>query len=274
MPSETLVGIKAPIVALVHHPLALETGLSDRRRDELLKSERDALSRADAIIVSSPLTARTLVSDYGVAADRVTIAEPGTEPAIRSRGTGMPFTMLAVGALIPRKGYPILIDGLKELGREDWQLTIVGSPDHDPLESNRIRERVLSSGLRSRVKIAGKVSAKDLQRLFAHADLFVMPSLYEGYGMVLAEAMAHGLPIVCTTGGAAAETAPDEAAIKVSPGDAEAFSEAIARVMGDKALCDAMSEAAWEAGRRLPRWSTSVAKIAKVLKNVKKKENA
>jgi glycosyltransferase involved in cell wall biosynthesis len=167
-----------------------------------------------------------------------------------------------------------MIDGLKALGRNDWQLTIVGSPDHDPAEANRIREQILASGLRSRVTIAGKVSAKDLQRLFAHADLFVMPSYYEGYGMVLAEAMAHGLAIVCTTGGAAGETAPDEAAIKVPPGDASAFAHAIARIMSDEALCDAMSEAAWEAGRRLPRWSATVSKIADVLKNVKKQENA
>lgn len=272
LPPGFLTGVQAPLVALVHHPLALETGLSHSRKRALLASERDALGVARAVIATSPMTARTLTRDYNVPGDKITVAEPGTEPAIRSTGTGMPFMMLAVGSLIPRKGYGVLIEALRQLDRQDWELTIVGSPEHDPAEANRLREMLLASGLRGRIKIAGRVPGKDLARLYARADLFVMPSLFEGYGMVLAEAMARGLPIVCTTGGAPAETVPDAAAIKVPPGDAAAFSAAVARVMGDEPLSDRMSAASWSAGLSLPRWPASVAKIAAVLKAVHKEQ--
>lgn len=256
------------IAALVHHPLAFETGVAPERRDQLMMSERAALAKASSVIATSPLTGRTLIEAFGVNPNHLTIAEPGTRAARRALGTGKPFTMLAVGSLIPRKGYNILVDALGHLTDADWRLVIVGSPDHDPVEANRLREQVLSSGLRSHIEIAGKVSNEKLQQLYAGADLFVMPSLYEGYGMVLAEAMARGLAIVCTTGGAAAETAPDAAAIKVPPGDDTALAQAIETVMRDTTVASALQAASWEAGCDLPRWPDSVEKIANVIKAI------
>jgi glycosyltransferase involved in cell wall biosynthesis len=95
-----------------------------------------------------------------------------------------------------------------------------------------------------------------------------MASLYEGYGMALAEALARGLPIVCTTGGAAGETVPDAAAIKVAPGDERGLAVAIARVVEDAGLRRALSEAAWEAGRRLPRWEDTARIVAGAIKGI------
>jgi glycosyltransferase involved in cell wall biosynthesis len=272
LPPGFLAGLEPPIVALVHHPLALETGLSDAREQQLIESERDALLHARAVVATSPLTARTLAANYAVPEARLSIAEPGTAPAERAIGTGMPFMMLAVGSLIPRKGYPVLIEALHRLEPDDWELTLVGSPEHDPAEANRVREQVLASGMRGRITIAGRLPGPDLAQLYARTDLFVLPSLYEGYGMVLAEAMARGLPIICTTGGAAAETVPDDAAIKVAPNDAVQLSSAIARVMADEALSDRLSDASWAAGQTLPRWPDTAAKVADVLKNIHKEQ--
>jgi glycosyltransferase involved in cell wall biosynthesis len=92
-----------------------------------------------------------------------------------------------------------------------------------------------------------------------------MPSLYEGYGMVLAEAMARGLPIVCTTGGAAAQTVPSSAALKVAPGDEAALTAAIRRVLDDAVLRRRMADASWDAGRRLPSWEDTARRIAAVI---------
>jgi glycosyltransferase involved in cell wall biosynthesis len=95
-----------------------------------------------------------------------------------------------------------------------------------------------------------------------------MASLYEGYGMVLAEAMAHGLPIVTTTGGAAAETVPDGAALKVPPGDAAALKVAIAQAIGDRALRRSLADAAFAAGAALPRWDDTARIVAAVIRDV------
>ncbi len=278
LPPDLVTEIASPIIALVHHPLALETGLEPHRKRHLQALERVALQHAAAVIATSPLTARTLVSDYGVDEDQLAIAEPGTVPALRATGTGDPLTMLAVGAIIPRKAYSILIDALAHLIEThdvamDWHLIIVGATDRDAQEANLVRERILASGLRRNITIAGEISARELSRLYARADLFVLPSLYEGYGMVLAEAMARGLPIISTTGGAAAETVPNAAAIKVSPADAVALGDAIATAMMDDERRAEMASASWTAGRRLPDWPDSAATIAAVIKSVAAGDN-
>lgn len=278
LPPEIVTAVRSPIIALVHHPLALETGLEPQRQRHLQACERVALHHAAAVIATSPLTARTLIRDYGVEEARLTVAEPGTVPALRASGTGTPFSILAVGALIPRKGYPVLVDALQHLTETrdapaEWHLTIVGATDRDALEPNLVRERILRSGLRRNITIAGEVSARELSRLYARADLFVLPSRYEGYGMVLAEAMARGLPVVSTTGGAAAETVPDDAAIKVPPDNAAALGDAIATVMADDKTRAEMANASWNAGRRLPDWPESASTIAAVIKSVLAADN-
>lgn len=263
--------LASPIIALVHHPLGFETGLAPARERQLLASERAALRHAKAVVVSSPLTARVLGDTFDVEAERVTIAVPGTAPATRSIGTGTPFQMLAVGSLIPRKGYAVLIEALAHLDG-DWHATIVGSPDHDLDEANRVREAVMASGRRGQITLAGQLPGADLARLYARADLFVMPSLYEGYGMVLAEALARGLAIVCTTGGAAAETVPDGAAIKVPPGDAAVLGAAIEALMRDPARRGEIAASSWAAGRDLPQWPETVRRIADVIKAVHREQ--
>ena len=274
LPPGFVAGLHSPVVALIHHPLAFESGLNAGRQELLKRCEREALRHAAAVIATSELTGRVLHTDYDVAATKLTVAEPGTEPAIRSTGTGAPLTMLAVGALIPRKGYAVLIEALSAIEEPAWQLTIAGALEHDPAETNRVREAIMASGRRRRITIAGRVSDNQLARLYADADLFVLPSLYEGYGMVLAEALARGLPIVSTTGGAAAETVPDDAALKVAPGDAMALRAALETILGDSRRREAMATAAWEAGRALPLWPASVERIADVIKSVHKEHVA
>jgi glycosyltransferase involved in cell wall biosynthesis len=148
-------------------------------------------------------------------------------------------------------------------------LTIVGAGDRSPATTEALVAQIDAHALASRVTLVGALSNADLSRQYGEADIFVMPSLFEGYGMVLAEAMARGLPIVCTTGGAAAETAPDSAAIKVPPGDIGALSDAIARVVRDRALKAAMAKASWSAGQTLPRWEDTARLVAGAIRKVR-----
>ena len=257
-----------PAVALVHHPLGLESGLTPGRQADLVASETAALSRAAHVIVTSPLTERLLHAGFGVPQGRITVAEPGTDPATRSRATGSPVRLLAVGTVSPRKGYDVLIAALRRLGDLEWRATIAGATDRDPEAADGLRRAIDEAGLAKRVTLAGAVGPEGLETLYGQADIVVSPSLFEGYGMVLAEALAHGLPLVASTGGAAAETVPDGAALKVPPGDAPALALALRRAIVDRDLRAGLAEASWSAGQRLPRWSDTAKRIAGVLRMV------
>jgi glycosyltransferase involved in cell wall biosynthesis len=268
MPDALVRGFGRPIVALCHHPLALEAGLTAERSAALKVSEMAALRQARHVIVTSRTTADTLVDDFGVARDAITVAEPGTDKAKRARGTGQPLQLLAVGSIVPRKGYGVLARALRRLPEGvDWKLTIVGAVRDGAARASLDAE--LSGPVAGRVSVLGGVDDAQLAALYDRADIFVMSSLYEGFGMVLTEAMARGLPIVCTTGGAAASTAPDAAALKVVPGDEAALGAALIRVCEDRELRRRMADAAWDAAQSLATWDDTARIVADVLKRVK-----
>jgi glycosyltransferase involved in cell wall biosynthesis len=268
LPANLIERVRAPIIALVHHPLGLEAGLSESRRQQLLALEKAALALAKRIVVTSAATARTLRSDFGVAEGKTVVAEPGTDPAQRARGSARPVQLLSVGSIVPRKAYDVLVRALAPLKDRDWRLTIAGATDRSPQALAALRAALRETALEDRIAVVGAVAHEQLAEMYASADAFLLPSLYEGYGMVLAEAMARGLPIVCTTGGAAAETAPDVAAIKVPPGDQSALTAAIRRLLDEPDLRHRLADASWATGQKLPRWEDTARTIAGVIKEL------
>jgi glycosyltransferase involved in cell wall biosynthesis len=268
MTEEVIAQARCPIVALVHHPLCLETGLSRERQSELKASETAALAVARHVIATSGTTAARLAADFAVPADKITVAEPGTEPAPRAAmapGAG-PLRLLAVGSVVPRKGYDVLVEALAGQSDLDWELVIAGDRDRSPETMRGLEAQIRSCRISDRVRLVGSLDEDALGELYAGADVVVMPSLYEGYGMVLGEALARGLPIVATTGGAAAETVPDGAALKTPPGDAAALAAALRRAMTDAGLRQRLAAAAWAAGQKLPRWEDTARIVAGVVR--------
>ena len=269
MPARLIARVRVPIIALVHHPLCLEAGLSARRQQVLRDRERAALALARHVVVTSEPTARTLSRQFAVPRAKITVAEPGTDRAPRARGSaGDEVRLLSVGAIVPRKDYATLVRALAPLKRHRWRLTIAGPTDRSRQAVRAVRAAMAEAGLDNRIVLVGPVSQSRLADFYASADVFVLPSLYEGYGMALCEAMARGLAIVCTTGGAAAQTVPHAAAIKVAPGDAAGLTEALSRVLADAALRRRLANASWAAGRRLPSWRAAAGRIAGVIKDV------
>lgn len=247
------------IVALVHHPLAEETGLGVAEQGTFRESEARALAAARRVIVTSAHTARAMPG-YGVPDEHVRVAEPGVEPAplaasaLDHEAATPPRRLLCVATLTPRKGHDGLLEALAGLQDRDWTLEVVGSHSRDPAHATRLLETTRRHGLTSRIVWAGERDAAELAAAYHRADLFVLPSLYEGYGMVVTEALARGLPVITTTGGALADTLPPEAGIAVPPGDARALREALRRWMDDPDVRCRLRRSAVRARQGLADW--------------------
>lgn len=252
-----------PLIALVHHPLALETGLTAADAESFRARERGALKSARRVIVSSPSTARLLSADYGVPADRITVARPGSDPvspAVES-SDGI-VQLLAVGSVVPRKGYDVLIAALATLTDMPWRLTIAGDKDRDRATAKQIESDVERLKLSNRVSLLGAVAPDRLAGLYRASDLFVLASRFEGYGMAYTEALTYGLPIIGTTAGAIPDTLPGNAAILIEPDDVAALAGALRRLISDRGERGRISSAARAAAARLPTWHDSAVLFA------------
>jgi glycosyltransferase involved in cell wall biosynthesis len=265
IPSEMLVRVPRRYVALVHHPLAFETGLPPERVSYFRHSERAALVHAVRVVATSAATRDLLVSEFDVAIDCVTIAEPGTEPAPRARGSEGAPRLLSVGAVSPRKGFRILVEALSTVAELDWVCRIAGSLERDTNETAALRTRIKQAGLEDRVMLLGTLAEDRLEDEYDRATLFVLPSHFEGYGMAFAEALARGLPVVACSGSAVVSTVPAAAGVFVPAGDAERLAVALRRLLSNPAEIGKRSDAAWNHAKNLPRWRDTAAKIAAAL---------
>lgn len=265
LPTAVLDGLNLRLVALVHHPLARETGLSPADAARFETSERAALARALRVIVTSPVTARTLVDDFGVPAAKLHVALPGTDPGARAVAAHAVPLILTVGTLTPRKGHDVLISALARIADLPWTSRIIGSKERDTATSAKLRDLAAHHRLEDRVTFAGEMKADALREVYSRADVFALASRYEGYGMVFSEALAHGLPIVACAAGAVTETVPADAGVLVPPDDADAFADALRQVLTDAALRARLADASWRHGQTLPRWSDTAAAVAGAL---------
>ena len=262
-------GLRAPVVALCHHPLGLEAGLTPGQARAFLDNERAMLALSDHVIVSSRTTRDTIADLFALPADKITVAEPGVDRAPPARGGGSPtVSLIAVGSIVPRKGYDVLVEALTRLADIDWTLRIVGALDRAPQAVAALRAQIAASGLADRIELVGAADDARLAALYNASDLFVSASRYEGYGMVLAEAMVRGLPLVSTTGGAAADTVPDAAAIKIAPDDAGALAQALRRAITDGDVRARLAAGALEASHRLPTWDSAARAIAQAVRTI------
>lgn len=256
------------IVALVHHPLALETGLSPAAAAALDASERAALKSARAVVVTSEATARTL-AHYDVARARITVVEPGTDAAPIAAGSRQEtLTFLAVGSVVPRKGFGTLMDALALVAQRPWRLIVAGSLDRAPETVAQVMSRLHAAGLSERVEFLGELNGDALAEVYGRADVFVLPTFYEGYGMVVAEAIARGLPVISTPTGGIPSLVGDRAGLLVPIADVPALAHALAQVIDDPATLDRLRHGARDARERLVSWDDRAGEWAAILRAV------
>ncbi len=261
---------RRPLLALVHHPLYLETGLTEEQRRDLFESERIALSRVRGVITTSPETKTRVCEDFSVEAHNVWTVEPGfdrpeTLPPIERDG---PVRILSVGSLVPRKGHDRLITALAELTALDWTLTIVGADDRDPDHTRLLRSLIADNGLHDRVVLTGAVPDQALRDAYLSSDLFALASHYEGYGMAYAEAVLHGLPVIGTTGGAITSTVPPGTGLLVAPDNPTGLCDALRTMLEDGQARQKAAEQARRSGAAFQTWEDAAHRFASILEQV------
>lgn len=252
----------AHVVALIHHPLALETGIGIAQQRHFAALEPVLARAASGVIVTSPATVPAIRA-MGVSATRIAVVEPAVARAVvRRRAAGARLHLLCVASLTARKAHRVLMAALGRLRGLEWHLTAIGPRDLDRREAGRIALAIAARGLRGRVRLTGSQAPETVRAAYAQADLFVLPSLYEGYGMAFAEAIAAGLPVIGARAGAVPTTVPRRAGVLVRPGDSAALARALRRLIVRGDARRRLRRGAVAAARGFPDWRRQAMRFA------------
>jgi glycosyltransferase involved in cell wall biosynthesis len=256
------------LVVLVH--MLLGHRPADDGVDAARMRERAVLSIATAVVTTSAWTRRRLLELYPLPAARVHIAEPAVDAADLATGTATGGALLCVAAVTFDKGHDILLDALAATTDLSWHCVCVGSLDRDPAFVERLRRRSLDGGLGDRVSFPGPRTGADLDRSYAAADLILVTSRAETYGMVVTEALARGLPVIAAEVGGLPDALGHGAdgirpGLLVPPDDPAALSAALRAWLGEAELRGQLRQAAGERRESLPGWSTTTSVLASVL---------
>jgi glycosyltransferase involved in cell wall biosynthesis len=251
------------LVVLVHMPL---------RGDEGTR-EGAVLAAAAAVVATSAWTRRRLLELYPLRADRLHVAEPGVDAAELATWSAGGGALLCVAAVTACKGHDVLLDALATVADQPWHCVCVGSLERDRAFAQDLRLRALARGLVDRLCFAGPRTGADLDRSYASADLLVLASRGETYGMVVTEALARGVPVLAAEVGGVTEALGHGAdairpGLLVPPGDPTALAGALRAWLGDPELRARLRQAARERRASLRRWSTTAAVLGGVLEGV------
>jgi glycosyltransferase involved in cell wall biosynthesis len=251
------------LVVLVHMPLG-------RAADDARTRECAVLSAAAAVVTTSDWSRDCLLALYPLPAERVYVAAPGVDPAEPATGTADGGSLLCVATVTREKGHDVLLDALATMTDLSWQCECVGSVDRDPAFAEGLRRRAVEAGIGDRVRFPGPRCGADLDRTYADADLMVLASRAETYGMVVIEALARAVPVVATDVGGVSEALGHGAegvrpGLLVAPEDPSALAAALRAWLGDAELRKRLRRAACERRESLASWSTTTSAVAGAL---------
>jgi glycosyltransferase involved in cell wall biosynthesis len=255
-------------VVLVHMPLGHRP--PDDEAGAVRAREREVLAGAAAVVTTSAWARRRLGELYALAADRVHVAEPGVDAAGLVAGTAAGDALLCVAAVTPDKGHDVLLEALATTTDLSWRCACVGSLDRDPAFADGVQRASRGQGLRGRVRFPGPRTGPELDRAYAAADLLVLASRAETYGMVVTEALARGLPVLAAEVGGVTEAlghAEDSTrpGLLVAPGDPAALGAALRAWLGDAELRGRLRRAARERRASLRGWPATASVLAGIL---------
>ena len=253
------------IVALLHLPLAATIGLNTDVAARFARSEQMALMHARRVIVTGAHTL-ALMRQYGLTHNNVAVVEPGTDPAPLATGSGSAeVQLLTVATLNPGKGHIILIEALATLPHRRWRLACAANVERYPETAAAVRATISRLGLDEHISLVGELCAADLERYYDRSDIVVLASALETYGMVVAEALARGLPVIATATGAIPTLLGDDAGVVVPRMDAGTLAAALRCMIDDATLRARCAAGARRVRERLPNWDAAADRMSSAL---------
>jgi glycosyltransferase involved in cell wall biosynthesis len=253
--------VRLRIVVLVHMPLGGDAVPEDQ--------ERAVLTAARAVVTTSGWTRDRLLERYPLAPARVHVSHPGTDPTAAAHGTEDGGRLLCVAAVAPHKGQDLLLEALATIAWLRWECLLVGPLDRAPDFVAALERRAAAAGIAERITFAGTLSGEALLREYRDADVLVLPSRGETYGMVVAEALAAGVPVIATAVGGIREAiggTPSGLPGLVVPGeDPGALAQALRCWLTSPDLRRRLRAAARQRRTTLPRWRETGDRVTAVL---------
>jgi glycosyltransferase involved in cell wall biosynthesis len=258
---------RAPMTVLLHMPLATAPG--PHHDTSVLRSERAVLRAATGVVATSEWTRQQVLTRYAIPAHRLHVARPGVD-RVAAPARPVHGRLICVGVLGRHKGQDLLVEALAGLAELDWHCVLAGPLDRDPDFVGQLRARITRLGYGHRVRLTGVLTGAALSHAYSTADLLVAPSRSETYGMTVAEALAHGLPVIAAAVGGLPEalgctadgTRPGRL---VPPGDPAALAAALADWLGDERHRHRLRAAAGQRRPTLPGWEQTTREIANAL---------
>jgi glycosyltransferase involved in cell wall biosynthesis len=261
-----------PRVAIVHHLRSSE------RHPPIARSmfavvERCYLDGVDAFICNSHTTA-SVVRRTSAQPRPLVVAEPGgremAQPPraeeVLAKAAERPLRILFVGQLTKRKGLHVLLDAVAGLSPGTWKLDVVGDPNAEPRYARRCETRAKAFG--GAVRFHGHLDGEALDAAFRRAHVLCVPSQYEGYGIVYAEALQYGLPAIATRAGAAHEIVEDGRSGFLVPAESPKAVATVLASLDDSEVLASLSLQALERSRVLPTWEESMNRAAEFVEEV------
>lgn len=276
-PGDSLVIIDGLVMSAV---APLLSGSAHRHRLVLLvhlpqggPEEAAVAAAASAIITTSSWAGRWMEQAYSLPAQRIHVIEPGVDQADVVSGSDGGERLLCVAAISPLKGQDVLVQALALLRERRWRCTFVGSSAADPAFAARVEDSLRVHGIDHRTSFTGPLGDTALCAAYAQADLVVVPSRTETYGMVVTEALARGIPVVCSQAGGLPDTLGllgdgERPGLLVAAGDSRALANAIASWLDDPALRSGLRARARARRASLTGWDRASDLMARVLHGV------
>ena len=256
------------LVVLMHMPVGLGAV------EELVRAqERAVLCAVSSVVTTSEWSRQWLLAAYGLDPGAVHVAHPGVDRAELAVGTTSGGSLLCVAPVSFAKGHDVLVEALGRVVELPWRCVCLGALTRTPDEVAEVRRRLAAAGVARRVELAGPRTGTELEASYAAADLLVLASRAETYGMVVTESLARGLPVLASDVGGVSEALgvlPDgrRPGLLLPAGDADALARALREWLTDEELRRTLREAAIERRVGLTGWSETANRVAAVLSGV------